>query len=169
MKLIGEEGPIGRKKLAQKLDLGEGSMRTVLDRLKDGGYVSSTPQGHILTEDGQRELEGRAGKVLETHVGDLTVGEVDVAVLVEGASGKVDIGIEQRDEAIKAGAKGATTLTFRDGHLQLLNSEMSIDEEIKSKLLEFFKPSEGDVIVIGTAETGEDAERGALAAAESIR
>lgn len=168
LKLVGENEPVGRKKLARKLDLGEGSMRTILARLKDENYVSSTAQGHVLTEKGRQELEKRSREILEISVEDLTVGDVDVAVLVEDASEKVDTGIEQRDEAIKAGAEGATTLIYRDDRLRLSDSETSVEEGIESKLLESFHLSEGDLIIIGTANNREDAERGALAAAESL-
>ncbi|KXA89551.1 hypothetical protein AKJ40_00020 [candidate division MSBL1 archaeon SCGC-AAA259M10] len=168
LELIGEHEPIGRKKLAEKLGIGEGSMRTILNRLKEKGLITSTARGHVLTDKGDRELGERSRKFLEIDVGDLTVGKVSVATMVKDAIEKVRRGIEQRDEAIKVGAQGATTLVYRDEDLELLCSETQLDKEIKSELLEFFQPSENDIIVIGTADSKKYAERGALAAAESL-
>lgn len=168
LELIGDHGPIGRKKLADKLGVGEGSMRTILSRLKDEDLITSSPRGHFLTDKGERKLEKEARKFLKIDVGDLTVGSTDVATMVQGAADRVDKGIEERDEAIKVGAKGATVLVFQDGDLKLPGSEEDIDARVESKLLDFFSPSNGDVIVIGTADDERDAERGALAATESI-
>lgn len=168
LELVGEFEPIGRKKLADKLGVGEGSIRTILSRLKEEGFVSSTTQGHVLTDKGENELGGRTRKFLEVKMGDLTVGEVDVATIVGGFADKVSLGIEERDEAIKVGAEGATVLVFKDNELKLPDAELSIDEKINSQLLDFFQPNEGDVIIIATAEDKKTAERGALAAAESV-
>lgn len=168
LELISEFQPIGRKKLADKLGVGEGSVRTILNRLKEEGFVSSTIQGHVLTEKGENELGDSVRKFLEIKVSDLTVGEVDVATIVENSADKVSSGIEERDEAIKVGAEGATVLVFKDNELKLPNAELNIDEEIKSQLLDFFQPEEGDVVIIATADNEYSAERGALAAAESL-
>ncbi len=167
LELIGKNEPIGRKRLAEKLGVGEGSMRTILDRLKGEGFVSSTARGHVLTDKGEKELEdGR--QFLRFDAGDLTVGENDVATIVRSVADKVDLGISQRDEAIKVGAEGATVFVFRDDDLSLPSSGEDLDEGVKSRLLEFFNPSNGDVIIIGTADDEISAERGALTAAESL-
>lgn len=168
LELIGDHGPIGRKKLADKLGVGEGSMRTILNRLKDEDLITSSPRGHFLTDKGERKLEKEARKFLKIDVGDLTVGFTDVATMVGGVADRIDKGIEERDEAIKVGAKGATVLVFQDDSLKLPSSGEEIDAGIEAKLLDFFRPSDGDVIVIGTADDEKTAERGALAAAESI-
>ncbi len=168
LELIGEHGPVGRKKLADKLGVGEGSMRTILSRLKDEDLITSSPRGHLLTDKGKQKLDREPRKFLKIDAGDLTVASTNVATMVRDASENVDKGIEQRDEAIKVGAEGATVIVFRDGDLKLPDSEEEIDAQIRSKLLDFFDPSENDIIVVATADNEKDAERGALAAAESL-
>lgn len=168
LELIGEHGPIGRKRLADKLDVGEGSMRTILSRLKDKDLVTSSPGGHLLTDKGEQRLGDEARKFLKVDAGDLTVASTDVATLIRVAAENVDKGIEQRDEAIKVGAEGATVLVFQDGSLKLSGSEGGIDTRVESELLDFFNPSENDIIIISTADGEKDAERGALAAAETV-
>lgn len=142
-------------------------MRTILNRLKEEGFISSTARGHVLTDKGKEEL-GENNQFLYFDAGDLTVGDVDVATVVRSVADKVELGIDQRDEAIKMGAQGATVLIFKDGSLKLPSSDKEIEEELKSELSEFFDPTEKDVIIIGTASDEINAERGALAAAESL-
>lgn len=168
LKLIDRDGALGRKRIAQELELGEGSVRTVLDQLKEKGLAKSTPRGHSLTEKGKRKLAERSEKLVPLDAGDLTVGREDVALLVENASSKVRQGVEQRDEAIKAGAEGATVLVFRDEKFQIPGMETGPESELENKLLDSFRPSDGDVVIIGTGDDQIDAERGALAAAEGL-
>lgn len=168
LELIGKYGSLGRKQLADELGVGEGSARTILKRLKERELITSTPRGHILTRRGREELEAEERKIVRINAGPLTVGKVDVATIVKNASGKVRFGVEQRDEAIKAGAKGATVLIFEDSKLQLPDRSRKIDEGIDRAIKEFLKPERGDVIVIGSGSDEKEAERGAFAAAMSL-
>lgn len=168
LELLDEEGPIGRKRLSDMLEVGEGRMRTILSDLKDSNLVDSSPTGHTLTESGERELEKRAKKFLEVQTGDLTVGERDIATIVRKSADEIDLGIEERDEAIRAGADGATILVFSEGKFKLLGEPIDFEPETEKRLLDVFQPEEEDVVVIGTADNKVDAERGALAVAMSL-
>jgi len=169
LELIAERGKVGRKDLAKELGIGEGSVRTILNSLKKEGLVISKRGriGHLITEKGIRTL-GKAHDLVRLDAGGMSVGEVDVATIVRGAADKVKRGIEQRDEAIKAGADGATVLVFRGGRLQFPDNFMEVDEELSKSLLQKFKPNEGDVIIIGTGKDVARAEEGAKAAARSL-
>ncbi len=167
LELIDEKGPIGRKKLVDFLDVGEGSVRTILERLKDKGFISSSSRGHEITDEGRESLEGGM-EFLQIDAGGLTVGDVDIATLVKDVSNLVDKGIEQRDEAIKVGAEGATVLVYEDGDLALPDGLGDVERDVSSELLDNFELSDGDVVIIGTGGSVLDAERGALAAAESL-
>lgn len=167
LELIAERKRLGRKQLARELGVGEGSVRTILDRLKKQGLITSSRGGHSITEKGRREL-GKAFKCAQIDAGDLTVGEVDVATIVRNAAAKLKRGIEQRDEAIKAGADGATVLVFRAGKLQFPDGFLEVNKEISTELKKIFKPREGDVIIIGTAGDAAKAEAGAMAAARRL-
>lgn len=169
LEIIAKHETIGRKKLAEELSVGEGSVRTILDRLKRDGLITSSRRGHALTPRGKRKLRAGGKKFVQIDAGDLTVGEVDVATIVRGAASKVKRGIEQRDEAIKAGADGATVFVFRCGKIQFPDGFMDIRKKLARFLIETFEPREGDVIVIGTAPDPARAEEGAKAAARSLR
>jgi len=168
LEFIAERKGIGRKQLAKELGVGEGSMRTILDRLKKEGFVRSSRGGHSITMKGKREL-GKSLELVQIDAGDLTVGDVDVATIVRKAAVRVGRGIEQRDEAIKAGADGATVLIFKGGKLQFPDGFLEVRSEMNDELVRAFKPREGDVVIIGSARDALRAEAGAKAAARSLR
>lgn len=168
LRYIQDEGKVGRKKISDELGLGEGSTRTILKQLKKKGLISSTPKGHSVTGKGKEELDKRSKRCLHLDAGELTVGEEDVAVLVRGTGKLVRQGIEQRDEAIKSGAEGATVLIYEDGELYAPGVGIEIDEKVKRKIVNYFHPEDSDVIVIGTSEKVGIARVGALAAANSL-
>ncbi|MCJ7720564.1 MAG: DUF4443 domain-containing protein [Candidatus Hadarchaeum sp.] len=167
LELIAEHKTIGRKQLAKKLGVGEGSMRTILNQLKKQSLITSSRGGHALTAKGRRSL-GKPLEYVQVDAGDLTVGEVDVATVVRGAAAKVKRGIEQRDEAIKAGADGATVLIFKAGKLQFPDGFAKTDAKKVEKLIEALRPRDGDVIIIGTGRDAATAEAGARAAARTL-
>ena len=167
LELIAKHERIGRKQLAEELGVGEGSMRTILNQLKKRGLITSSRGGHALTTKGKRFL-GKPLEFVQIDAGNITVGNFDVATIVRGAVKKVKRGIEQRDEAIKAGADGATVLIFKEGKFQFPDGFLEVKKKLSGKLTEIFKPREGDVIVIGTAGSTIKAEAGAKAAARAL-
>ena len=167
LELIAKHKRIGRKQLAGELGVGEGSMRTILNQLKKQGLITSSRGGHALTPKGKRFL-GKPFEFIQIDAGDLTVGEVDVATIVRGAARKVKRGIEQRDEAIKAGAQGATVLVFKRGKLQFPNGFLKVEKMPAEALVKIFNPREEDIIIISSARDAVKAEEGAKAAAKTL-
>jgi predicted transcriptional regulator len=165
--LIRKYEKIGRKQLVEEIGIGEGSMRTILNRLKRRGLIASSRGGHALTSKGKRFL-GKPFQFVQIDAGPLTVGEVDVATVVRGAAEKVKRGIEQRDEAIKVGADGATVLVYKGGKLRFPDGFMNVEKKLVALLTKIFEPREGDVIIVGTAKDVVKAEEGARAAARSL-
>jgi hypothetical protein len=75
--------------------------------------------------------------------------------------------MEQCDAAFLAGAKGATTFVMKRGELTLSDERVDIKEtapETYRKIIGSLKPREGDVVIIGSADTFNIAEYGAIAA-----
>lgn len=167
LELIAERGRIGRKELSRKLCVGEGSVRTILVQLKKRGLITSSRGGHVLTSKGRRVL-GEPLEFIQLDAGGMTVGEIDIATIVRGAAAKVKKGIEQRDEAIKAGADGATVLVFRKGKLLFPDGFLKVEKKPTETLMKVFNPREGDVIIIGSARDAVKAEEGAKAAARTL-
>ena len=167
LELIAERKTIGRKQLAEELGVGEGSMRTILNQLKKRGLITSSRGGHALTTKGKRFL-GKPLEFVQIDAGNITVGNFDVATIIRGAAKKVKRGIEQRDEAIKVGAQGATVLIFKAGKFQFPDGFFEVEKEKSVALIKAFSPRDGDVIVIGSARDAVNAEAGTRAAARTL-
>ncbi len=164
---IAKRSRVSRKQLVEEIGVGEGSVRTILDQLKNQGLITSSRGGHALTEKGKRFLE-KSQEFAQVAVGDLTVGKANVATVVKGAASKVRRGIEQRDEAIKAGADGASVLIFKGGKLRFPDGFAEVGRVASDALVKALNPGEGDAIVIGAARDARAAEAGARAAARTL-
>lgn len=166
--------PVGRVMLAKKLDIGEGATRTLIERLKDEQIISVSKSGCALTRKGVdlwKKIEKVFPAKIELEKSKLTLSACNVALLVKGKANKVKLGMEQRDAAFLAGAKGATTLVMKKDKLTMPNEDRDTVEtapDIHKKIIGSLKPREGDVIVIGSADACNMAEYGAIAAALTL-
>jgi len=167
LEMIGAGLGVGRQQLSRELRLGEGTIRTMVTRMKSLGLVEATRGGMSLTEEG-REVLAEANQMIsssEIPETSLTVGSNNHAVLVRGASAKVGLGIEQRDAALIAGALGATTLICKGGGLIIPGTSEKLDPEINRLILARLSPGEGDAIIVGSSDDPYLAELGAKSAA----
>ena len=167
LEAIGSGRGIGRQQLSRELGLGEGTMRTLVGRMKALGLVETSRGGMSLTGDGEAALEALGDLFWGCGLQALpiTVGPINYAVLIRGAAPKVKGGIEQRDAAIIAGASGATTLVLDDGGLRMPGMEEPLDESVRSLIIEEMGPSRGDAIIIGSSDDPILAEMAAKTAA----
>ena len=157
---------IGRKQLAEKLHLGEGTTRTILSRLQREELIVISRPGVTLSNHGQDYLKAIEDVLKWKLLSDteITVDAVNWAVLVQGASRRVKFGVEQRDQALIHGATGATTLVFSKGGWIVPGINESLEDHVLDSLAGF-NPSESDVAIIGTSSESFTAILGALAAA----
>ncbi|MFQ5892556.1 MAG: DUF4443 domain-containing protein [Candidatus Methanofastidiosia archaeon] len=170
LKIISDNKIVGRKRLMRELDLGEGSTRTILDKLKKEKLISSSPGGHKITKKGREVLRKNMPKGEEISASDLTLSDKNYAILMKDVLVDISNGIEQRDEAIKAGADCGVILVFdgeklrfpKDFDLKLSHTDAI--EEIMTK----FRPDRGDIIVIGGGSNKIRAIKGALAASKAL-
>jgi predicted transcriptional regulator len=165
------EKPIGRSKLAEKLSVGEGAIRTIIRRLKRAGLIATSKGGCNLTDKGLRvwkKFEEVFPKRVEIEKTPLTNAEYNYAFLVKNSGHKVKSGIEQRDAAIMGGARRAIAIVSKNGHLIIESVSNSIEKDFpdaSKKILKNLKPEDNDVIIIAGAENPLKAKRGAFAAA----
>ena len=173
IELISEK-TIGRSKLAENLKVGEGAVRTVINRLKDADLVATSKSGCILTNEGSRllrEYKSIVKKKIEIAKNELTLADYNFAILIKDRGHKVRSGVEQRDAAVMAGAKGATTIMFKEGRLKIpsVSNDVAKDfPDAANQIVRLLEPEENDVIVIGSADSLEKAEYGTLAAAWTV-
>ncbi len=158
----------GRKHLADSIGIGEGSMRTIVEYLRDRGLIDVKQTGVKMSAKGREFLIQFPLEVKRLSTSGISVvSGKNVAVRVRGRSKRITLGIEQRDAAVKAGAAGATTVIVVGGKL-IVPPDYDLDVEQPdqaSELRSAFRLGEGDVVVIGTGPTFDRAEDGALAAA----
>ncbi len=157
----------GRKQMADRIGLGEGSMRTIVEYLREEGLVDVKQTGIKITKAGMDFISLLPLQVYTLEAPDISLGEHSVAVQVKGMASRVTSGMEQRDQAIKAGADGATTVIVKGDHLTVpVDFDLDQDRpETAGALRRLFDLNDGDVIIIGTSLNLQRAEEGALAAA----
>ncbi|MFB0514288.1 MAG: DUF4443 domain-containing protein [Candidatus Bathyarchaeia archaeon] len=174
LELIAKEGPIGRGKLSEELKTGEGAIRTLIERLRNAGLITVSKQGCSLTEKGEKiwgKMQLLFPQKVKLKPNDLALASCNVAIRVRGCGDKVRSGLEQRDAAFLAGAKGAITLFFRKEKLVLpaISEDVAKDfPDAFSQITKRLLLEENDVIVVGSADAWDKAEYGALAAAWSL-
>jgi len=166
--IINSQGPVGRKALAQSLGIGEGSTRTILDKMVREGSVENTKQGAVLTDRGRKLFRNSGVVAAPVRVDGLTLGSQDCAVLVKGMADRITTGYEQRDEAVRTGAVGATTLVFKEGKLMFPGDPEVPDQNALLPIRALYALEENDAVIVGTAHSYEVAEKGAVTAALTL-
>ncbi len=172
---IGDAGTIGRQTLARATGVGEGAIRTIIKRLKQGDHIITTASGCSLTAKGKR-LYANAKALLPNMLAiphtELAVGREQVAVLVRGMALNVVDGIRQRDEAVKAGAEGATTFVIVRSKFKIPGASQDCESDypgrIWSLLWEKLRPANGDAIIICGARDQVPSRVGAVSAALTL-
>jgi predicted transcriptional regulator len=162
--------PIGRNKLAEKLNVGEGAIRTIISRLKDSGLIVTSKEGCLLTDKGLsvwENFESVFPKRAEVGKTALTTSAYNYAFLVKNEGDRVKSGIEQRDAAIMGGARRALVIVFKNGRLMIESISNSLEKdfpEAADVILKDLTPEDNDVIIIAGADSLLKAKRGAFAA-----
>ncbi len=169
---IGNKGVTSRSALCGELVLGEGTVKTLVKHLKMQGLIKTSNRGTKMTAKGKGVYEGLLSAIpaeMSLPKCSVALSRFNYAVLVREFGFAVGLGIEQRDAAIKMGATGATTLLFKDNKFVMpasSNDSLKKDREVRRMLVEKLNPRDGDVIIIGSADSNEKtAELGAKNAA----
>ncbi|MFW6110723.1 MAG: DUF4443 domain-containing protein [Thermoproteota archaeon] len=170
---LGSEQFIGRKILSQILGLGRGETRTLVKHLREENLIEVSRRGMDLSKKGNKILSDLRSKIsqgIPVPDNPLTVGPSNVAILVRDAAPAVRYGVEQRDTAIKSGARGATTLIFKNNNLVLPIPKdfFKKNQEFHDMLVKKLEPEEGDVVVIASAEDERIAELAAKTVALNL-
>jgi len=165
--------PIGRNKMAHELGIGEGATRTLIGRLKEEDLASISKAGCALTKKGMELWKEYTSNIKKARIekNELTFAECSFAVLVKRSGHKVRTGMEQRDAAIVAGARGATTILFKKGLLVFPAVKRNMKKDFpkaSDQIMGLLKPQEDDTIIVVSSDDPAKAEHGALAAAWTL-
>ena len=158
---------MGRKRLADEVGVGEGSMRRIIDTLKEWDFINIKQTGITITKAGLSFLEQIPIKPVDIFVEGSVAGACQQGVLVLGGAEKVVNGMEQRDAGIKVGADGCTTIVIRDGVL-MIPPDWNMDEktpELAYKIRKEIGLTQSDALIIGGGENQTVATEAALTAA----
>ncbi|MDH2907119.1 MAG: DUF4443 domain-containing protein [Candidatus Nitrosotalea sp.] len=171
MQMMSDNNRISRSIMMQELELGEGSIKTLVKHLKMHGLVENSNAGMWLTNKGETlytKLHILIPRETDITKCSVALGKFNHAVLLKSMAHNIKSGIEQRDAAIKAGAVGATTLICKNERLVLPGTDedlMRNDQKIHSLIMEKLSPEQNDVIIIGSSQNKKIAEMAAKSAA----
>ena len=172
---IGASEEIGRQALARSLNLGEGSMRTILRKFTHAGYVETDTLGCHLTPSGRRlyaSILRSIPKLVAIKDSQVKLGESQVAIRVRPMANVAANGLVQRDSAIKAGATGAATYLIKEGKFAIPGSSPDCEKDFPGSIWRVLRsglsPRDGDVVILCGAADETTAKLGALSAAFTI-
>ncbi|MHA2060561.1 MAG: DUF4443 domain-containing protein [Candidatus Ranarchaeia archaeon] len=172
---IQQEGPLGRYELQKKLGLGDSTTRTLLKYLKKIELIQSKQKrGHLLTDKGIKILTAMRKTIIdfyEVHFPEFAFGKTQVLVHLRDIESKITNGIQERDNAIIAGARGAVTLEAHEDELVMPGIEKDDAQDysaVRKKIKDLVKLEPSDVLVICSADSLPKAFIGCSAIALSI-
>jgi hypothetical protein len=158
---------MGRKKLADSIGVGEGSMRRIIDTLREWEMITIKQTGIMITKSGQGFLNELPMRVVDVDLGDSVVGKHQQGVMITDVASKIGNGMQQRDAGIRAGAEGCTTLVIRNGAL-MVPPDWNVDRNDPERAAKIRKETgitENDVIIVGSSDNEHAAVSAALTAA----
>lgn len=158
-----------RAQLAQSLGIGEGSIRSILERLKELGLIDSSSKGHIYTNKGTRNLVklNDLVKFLDDPKLDFSSGMSSVALRV-GHVGKIKSDAKIRDSAVREGAEGAMILQYCGNPLKLRFPSFAFDDKNIEKLSVLTHYEKDDALIVVWAKTESLAMNGAIRIVQKI-
>lgn len=154
---------LGRQELARDLELGEGTVRTILSILKSQKLLDSTKKGHFLSQKGSKMLNQIYESISmpkNIQIRNLYPDFRKIGILIKNAPNLNKL-YKLRDIAVKNKAEGAILFKF-EGKLYAPESDYEIDYKELEKYFDF---KDNDVLVIAFSNKSKHAENGALAIA----
>ncbi|UCD01441.1 MAG: hypothetical protein JSV23_11290 [Promethearchaeota archaeon] len=186
-----EEG-IGRYRLQKELEIGSGTAKSLITKLKEKTEFiqtlsdSNIRKGHILTEKGLRFLNIIKEKIPIINQGDASILK-DIIIesqnnylyycLIKNASNKLSNGIVQRDAAIKIGGIGATCLIYNGKDLIFPSITSDPHTKVEANVFNYFNTQlsandfyleKEDVLIIGVGNNYQKSRLAALNAALTL-
>ncbi|MBI2541162.1 hypothetical protein HYV80_00430 [Candidatus Woesearchaeota archaeon] len=157
---------ISRQELAKELELGEGTVRTILNILKSKSLLDSNKKGHFLSKKGRESLDEISSFVKNSknmQVKSIYPDLKKAGVQLKDASGLKEV-YKLRDIAVKNGADGALILKF-GGKLYAPESGYQQDYGEIEKSFDF---ENGDLLIMAFSNEKRKAENGAFAIAVEL-
>lgn len=148
-----------RNLLSRELGLGEGSIKTLIKHLKMEDMITTNNKGTKMSDKGKSiltKLSLYIGHETDVPECPISIGKFNHAILLKQMKCEIESGIEQRDIAIKNGAKGAITLTFENEQFLTVDTNydyLQNETIIKKLLVKKLSPMDNDIIIIGSNDS----------------
>lgn len=154
------EKPVSRTYLSKALELGEGTIRSILGIFKKKGILVSTNIGHLLSDKGKNIWDKLRNSVEIKRINKLSLfpNKKIIIVHIKNPS-KPEKAVVLRDAAVKNGAEGALILKYEE-KLKFYQFE---HEENLEEVEKQFNLGKDDLVIIAFADSYKEAERGAIA------
>jgi len=164
--LLRIEKPVSRSELSETLNLGEGTIRSILDILKKNNFLESNKKGHYLNQKGNNIVKKIRSKIdiKEIDLAGVFPDKKKIVAHIRNPKIISKSHIVLRDVAVKNGADGALILNY-DGKLKVSDFDEEQDfKDIENK----FDLNKNDIVVVAYADSYKLAEHGALAVAVEL-
>ncbi len=161
LQLIETRGHTSRDVLCKELNLGEGSVKTLVKHLMMENMIETSNAGTKMSDKGKKLFAGLLSSIpAECKIPkcSIALGKFNYAILLKQLSVAIKLGIEQRDAAIKVGGVGATTLLFRKGKfvIPVTNIDsLKKEPQVHRLLIKELSPEDGDVVIIASSDRDE--------------
>ncbi len=167
LEMVSKNHGMSRRELSRSLGLGEGSVRTLVEKLKESDLLCVKQTGITIRPQGSEILRSLGMRTVEISVGEYVMGEHQFGTIVNDSSEKVFNGIDQRNIVIRTGGEGCTTWVNRDGRtIMLPDWDVDIHDPSLSKTIrDNAKMGDGDVLIVAGGDTERIAMISAVTAA----
>ena len=167
LEMVSRNHGMSRRELSRSLGLGEGSVRTLVEKLKESDLLCVKQTGITIRPQGSEILRSLGMRTVEISVGEYVMGDHQFGAIVNDSSEKVFNGIDQRNIVIRAGGEGCTTWINRDGRtIMLPDWDVDIHDPSLSKTIrDNAKMGDGDVLIVAGGDTERIAMISAVTAA----
>ncbi len=170
LKMIWNGRAVSRSEACATLEIGEGSMRRLVELMRSYGLVDVGRFGISIRPAGRNMVDAMGIRFADVSAPGCVIGEYSFSLIVSGAAGRVGSGTAQRDAGIRSGGSGCTTWVMRGGRL-LMAPEWDVDANdprSAAAIRGSVSMAEGDVLVIGGGPTRRAARAAAVGAALSL-
>ncbi len=170
LKMLWNGKTVSRSEACTDLEIGEGSMRRLVDLMRGYGLVDVGRFGISIRPAGRNMVDAMGIRFADVSAPGCVIGEFSFSLIVAGAAERVSSGTDQRDAGIRSGGSGCTTWIMRGGRL-LMAPEWDVDANdprSAAAIRGSASLNEGDVLVIGGGSTRRDARAAAVGAALSL-
>lgn len=162
--LLRIQKPASRSFLSKSLDLGEGTIRAILNILKETDLLESNKQGHHLSVKGNSIINKIKNSIdIKEATINIFPDKKKIAIHLRNIKELRSL-VMLRDAAVKNGADGALILKFGK-KLEVIGSDY---EQGLNDLEDIFQLNKDDLIVLAYADSYKLAEHGALAVAVEL-